>query len=194
MKLLEERIRRDGVIKEGDILKVDSFLNHQIDPELIGAIAEEFHRKFAADDVTKILTIEASGIAIAIEVARVFGVPMVFAKKNQTKNIAGDVYTSKVVSYTHGRVYDVILSKSFLGPEDRVLVIDDFLANGAALNGLLEIISQSGAHLCGCVVAVEKGFQPGGAELRSKGIKLESLAIVESMDASTGDITFRAQD
>ena len=194
MKLLEERIRRDGVIKEGDILKVDSFLNHQIDPELIGAIAEEFHRKFAADDVTKILTIEASGIAIAIEVARVFGVPMVFAKKNQTKNIAGDVYTSKVVSYTHGRVYDVILSKSFLGPEDRVLVIDDFLANGAALNGLLEIISQSGAHLCGCGVAVEKGFQPGGAELRSKDIKLESLAIVESMDASTGDITFRAQD
>ena len=194
MKLLEERIRRDGVIKEGDILKVDSFLNHQIDPELIGAIAEEFHRKFAADDVTKIRTIEASGIAIAIEVARVFGVPMVFAKKNQTKNIAGDVYTSKVVSYTHGRVYDVILSKSFLGPEDRVLVIDDFLANGAALNGLLEIISQSGAHLCGCGVAVEKGFQPGGAELRSKGIKLESLAIVESMDASTGDITFRAQD
>ena len=194
MKLLEERIRRDGVIKEGDILKVDSFLNHQIDPELIGAIAEEFHRKFAADDVTKILTIEASGIAIAIEVARVFGVPMVFAKKNQTKNIAGDVYTSKVVSYTHGRVYDVILSKSFLGPEDRVLVIDDFLANGAALNGLLEIIFQSGAHLCGCGVAVEKGFQPGGAELRSKGIKLESLAIVESMDASTGDITFRAQD
>ena len=194
MKLLEERIRRDGVIKEGDILKVDSFLNHQIDPELIGAIAEEFHRKFAADDVTKILTIEASGIAIAIEVARVFGVPMVFAKKNQTKNIAGDVYTSKVVSYTHGRVYDVILSKSFLGSEDRVLVIDDFLANGAALNGLLEIISQSGAHLCGCGVAVEKGFQPGGAELRSKGIKLESLAIVESMDASTGDITFRAQD
>lgn len=194
MKLLEERIRRDGVIKEGDILKVDSFLNHQIDPELIGAIAEEFHRKFAADDVTKILTIEASGIAIAIEVARVFGVPMVFAKKNQTKNIAGDVYTSKVVSYTHGRVYDVILSKSFLGPEDRVLVIDDFLANGAALSGLLEIISQSGAHLCGCGVAVEKGFQPGGAELRSKGIKLESLAIVESMDASTGDITFRAQD
>ena len=144
--------------------------------------------------MTKILTIEASGIAIAIEVARVFGVPMVFAKKNQTKNIAGDVYTSKVVSYTHGRVYDVILSKSFLGPEDRVLVIDDFLANGAALNGLLEIISQSGAHLCGCGVAVEKGFQPGGAELRSKGIKLESLAIVESMDASTGDITFRAQD
>ena len=194
MKLLEERIRRDGVIKEGDILKVDSFLNHQIDPELIGAIAEEFHRKFAADDVTKILTIEASGIAIAIEVARVFGVPMVFAKKNQTKNIAGDVYTSKVVSYTHGRTYDIILSKSFLGPEDRVLVIDDFLANGAALNGLLEIIDQAGAHLCGCGVAVEKGFQPGGDELRSRGIKLRSLAIVESMDAATGDISFRAQD
>lgn len=194
MKLLEERIKRDGVVKEGDILKVDSFLNHQIDPSLMEQIAEEFYRLFSGDGVTKILTIEASGIAIAIETARVFGVPMIFAKKNQTKNIAGDVYTSKVVSYTHGRTYDIILSKSFLGPEDRVLVIDDFLANGAALNGLLEIIDQAGAHLCGCGVAVEKGFQPGGDELRSKGIKLRSLAIVESMDAATGDISFRAQD
>lgn len=194
MKLLEERIKRDGVVKEGDILKVDSFLNHQIDPSLMEQIAEEFYRLFSGDGVTKILTIEASGIAIAIETARVFGVPMIFAKKNQTKNIAGDVYTSKVVSYTHGRTYDIILSKSFLGPEDRVLVIDDFLANGAALNGLLEIIDQAGAHLCGCGVAVEKGFQPGGDELRSRGIKLRSLAIVESMDAVTGDISFRAQD
>ncbi len=194
MKLLEERIKRDGVVKEGDILKVDSFLNHQIDPSLMEQIAEEFYRLFSGDGVTKILTIEASGIAIAIETARVFGVPMIFAKKNQTKNIAGDVYTSKVVSYTHGRTYDIILSKSFLGPEDRVLVIDDFLANGAALNGLLEIIDQAGAHLCGCGVAVEKGFQPGGDELRSRGIKLRSLAIVESMDAATGDISFRAQD
>lgn len=194
MKLLEERIKRDGVVKEGDILKVDSFLNHQIDPLLMEQIAEEFYRLFSEDGVTKILTIEASGIAIAIETARVFGVPMIFAKKNQTKNIAGDVYTSKVVSYTHGRTYDIILSKSFLGPEDRVLVIDDFLANGAALNGLLEIIDQAGAHLCGCGVAVEKGFQPGGEELRSKGIKLRSLAIVDSMDAATGNISFRAQD
>ena len=194
MKLLEERIKRDGVVKEGDILKVDSFLNHQIDPSLMEQIAEEFYRLFSGDGVTKILTIEASGIAIAIETARVFGVPMIFAKKNQTKNIAGDVYTSKVVSYTHGRTYDIILSKSFLGPEDRVLVIDDFPANGAALNGLLEIIDQAGAHLCGCGVAVEKGFQPGGDELRSRGIKLRSLAIVESMDAVTGDISFRAQD
>ena len=194
MKLLEERIKRDGVVKEGDILKVDSFLNHQIDPSLMEQIAEEFYRLFSGDGVTKILTIEASGIAIAIETARVFGVHMIFAKKNQTKNIAGDVYTSKVVSYTHGRTYDIILSKSFLGPEDRVLVIDDFLANGAALNGLLEIIDQAGAHLCGCGVAVEKGFQPGGDELRSRGIKLRSLAIVESMDAATGDISFRAQD
>ena len=194
MKLLEERIKRDGVVKEGDILKVDSFLNHQIDPSLMEQIAEEFYRLFSGDGVTKILTIEASGIAIAIETARVFGVPMIFAKKNQTKNIAGDVYTSKVVSYTHGRTYDIILSKSFLGPEDRVLVIDDFLANGAALNGLLEIIDQAGAHLCGCGVAVEKGFQPGGDELRSRGIKLRSLSIVESMDAATGDISFRAQD
>ena len=194
MKFLEDRILRDGKVKEGDILKVDSFLNHQIDPELIAKLAEEFYRQFSEDRPTKILTIEASGIAIAIETARVFGVPMIFAKKNQTKNIAGDVYTSKVVSYTHGRTYDIILSKSFLGPEDRVLVIDDFLANGAALNGLLEIIDQAGAHLCGCGVAVEKGFQPGGDELRSRGIKLRSLAIVESMDAATGDISFRAQD
>ncbi len=192
MQLLEERIRRDGTVKEGDILKVDSFLNHQIDPELITAIAEEFHRLFADCDVTKVLTIEASGIAIAIEVARVFGVPMIFAKKNQTKNIAGDVYTSKVTSYTHGRVYDIILSKSFLGPEDRVLVIDDFLANGAAMDGLIEIIKQSGAKLCGCGVAVEKGFQPGGKELRERGVRLESLAIVDSMDASTGKIVFRS--
>ena len=194
MKLLEERIKRDGVVKEGDILKVDSFLNHQIDPSLMEQIAEEFYRLFSGDGVTKILTIEASGIAIAIETARVFGVPMIFAKKNQTKNIAGDVYTSELVSCTLGRTYDIILSKSFLGPEDRVLVIDDFLANGAALNGLLEIIDQAGAHLCGCGVAVEKGFQPGGDELRSRGIKLRSLAIVESMDAATGDISFRAQD
>ena len=193
MKFLEDRILRDGKVKEGDILKVDSFLNHQIDPELIAKLAEEFYRQFSEDRPTKILTIEASGIAIAIETARVFGVPMIFAKKNQTKNIAGDVYTSKVMSYTHGREYDIILSRDFLTSSDRVLVIDDFLANGAALRGLIDIIRQSGAYLCGCGIAVEKGFQPGGRELRSEGIKLKSLAIVESMDAATGSITFREE-
>ena len=193
MKFLEDRILRDGKVKEGDILKVDSFLNHQIDPELIAKLAEEFYRQFSEDRPTKILTIEASGIAIAIETARVFGVPMIFAKKNQTKNIAGDVYTSKVMSYTHGREYDIILSRDFLTSDDRVLVIDDFLANGAALRGLIDSIKQSGAYLCGCGIAVEKGFQPGGRELRSEGIKLRSLAIVESMDAATGSITFREE-
>lgn len=191
MKFLEDRILRDGKVKEGDILKVDSFLNHQIDPELIAKLAEEFYRQFSEDRPTKILTIEASGIAIAIETARVFGVPMIFAKKNQTKNIAGDVYTSKVMSYTHGREYDVIVSKDFLGPEDRVLIVDDFLANGAALEGLIKLVKDSGAVLCGCGIAIEKGFQPGGDELRKKGVHLESLAIVESMNPATGEILFR---
>ena len=154
-------------------------------------LAKEFHRLFKDDGVNKILTIEASGIAIAIEVAREFGVPMIFAKKNHTKNIAGDVYTSKVISYTHGREYEIMLAKDYLSADDRVLVIDDFLANGAALRGLIDIIRQSGAHLCGCGIAVEKGFQPGGMELRNEGIKICSLAIVESMDAKTGEITFR---
>ena len=191
MKLLIDRIKRDGVVREGDILKVDSFLNHQIDPELMTAIGEEFYRLFQYEGVTKILTIEASGIAIAIEAARVFGVPMIFAKKNHTKNIAGDVYTSKVISYTHGREYEIMLSKDYLKPDDRVLIVDDFLANGAALRGLIDIVHQSGAYLCGCGIAVEKGFQPGGKELREEGIKLRSLAIVESMDAKTGEIRFR---
>ena len=191
MELLKERIRQDGIVREGGILKVDSFLNHQIDPTLMAELAKEFHRLFKDDGVNKILTIEASGIAIAIEVAREFGVPMIFAKKNHTKNIAGDVYTSKVISYTHGREYEIMLAKDYLSADDRVLVIDDFLANGAALRGLIDIIRQSGAHLCGCGIAVEKGFQPGGMELRNEGIKLCSLAIVESMDAKTGEITFR---
>ena len=191
MELLKERIRQDGIVREGGILKVDSFLNHQIDPTLMAELAKEFHRLFKDDGVNKILTIEASGIAIAIEVAREFGVPMIFAKKNHTKNIAGDVYTSKVISYTHGREYEIMLAKDYLSADDRVLVIDDFLANGAALRGLIDIIRQSGAHLCGCGIAVEKGFQPGGRELRNEGIKICSLAIVESMDAKTGEITFR---
>ena len=160
MELLKERIRQDGIVREGGILKVDSFLNHQIDPTLMAELAKEFHRLFKDDGVNKILTIEASGIAIAIEVAREFGVPMIFAKKNHTKNIAGDVYTSKVISYTHGREYEIMLAKDYLSADDRVLIIDDFLANGAALRGLIDIIRQSGAHLCGCGIAVEKGFQP----------------------------------
>lgn len=193
MKLLEERIQKDGVVREGNILKVDSFLNHQIDPFLLSEIAEEFHRLFRDDKVTKILTIEASGIGIAIEAARVFGVPMVFAKKSKTKNIAGDVYTAKVMSYTHGREYDILVSRDFLGPNDRVLILDDFLANGAALAGLIKLVNDAGATLCGCGIAIEKGFQPGGEEIRKQGIKLHSLAIVDAMDASTGKITFRSE-
>lgn len=191
MQLLKDRIRKDGKVKDGNILKVDSFLNHQIDVQLLEEIGKEFKRLFETDHVTKILTIEASGIGIAVETARAFGVPVVFAKKAKTKNIAGDVYTSKVMSYTHGREYDVIVSKDFLGPEDRVLIVDDFLANGAALEGLIKLVQDSGAVLCGCGIVIEKGFQPGGDELRKKGIHLESLAIVESMDASTGEILFR---
>ena len=193
MQLLKDRIRKDGKVKDGNILKVDSFLNHQIDVQLLEEIGKEFKRLFEADHVTKILTIEASGIGIAVETARAFGVPVVFAKKAKTKNIAGDVYTSKVMSYTHGREYDVIVSKDFLGPEDRVLIVDDFLANGAALEGLIKLVKDSGAVLCGCGIAIEKGFQPGGDELRKKGVHLESLAIVESMDADTGEIVFRHQ-
>ena len=191
MQLLKDRIRKDGKVKDGNILKVDSFLNHQIDVQLLEEIGKEFKRLFEADHVTKILTIEASGIGIAVETARAFGVPVVFAKKAKTKNIAGDVYTSKVMSYTHSREYDVIVSKDFLGPEDRVLIVDDFLANGAALEGLIKLVQDSGAVLCGCGIAIEKGFQPGGDELRKKGVHLESLAIVESMNPATGEILFR---
>ena len=191
MKLLKERIQQDGKVKEGNILKVDSFLNHQIDVELLGEIAREFQRRFADTGVNKILTIEASGIGIAVEVGRIFNAPVLFAKKAKTKNIAGEVYTSKVMSYTHGREFDIIVSKDFLGKDDRVLIVDDFLANGAALEGLISLVEDAGAHLCGCGIVIEKGFQPGGENLRNKGIKLESLAIVDAMDAETGVITFR---
>ena len=191
MKLLKERIQQDGKVKEGNILKVDSFLNHQIDVELLGEIAKEFQRRFADTGVNKILTIEASGIGIAVEVGRVFDAPVLFAKKAKTKNIAGEVYTSKVMSYTHGREFDIIVSKDFLGKDDRVLIVDDFLANGAALEGLISLVEDAGAHLCGCGIVIEKGFQPGGENLRKKGVKLESLAIVDAMDAETGVITFR---
>ena len=191
MQLLEERIRKDGIIKEGNVLKVDRFLNHQMDVKLFQEIGKEFKRRFADEEITKILTIEASGIGIACVAAEVFDVPVVFAKKTQTKNIAGDVYTTKVESFTHGRVYDIIVSKEFLGKGDKVLLIDDFLANGKALEGLAELVTKSGAELVGAGVVIEKGFQVGGDIIRSKGIHLESLAIVESMDEKTGEVVFR---
>lgn len=191
MQLLKDRIRKDGKIKEGNVLKVDSFLNHQMDVKLFQEIGKEFKRRFEDEEITKILTIEASGIGIACVAAEVFDVPVVFAKKTQTKNIAGDVYTTKVESFTHGRVYDIIVSKEFLGKGDKVLLIDDFLANGKALEGLAELVTKSGAELVGAGVVIEKGFQVGGDIIRSKGIHLESLAIVESMDEKTGEVVFR---
>ena len=191
MRLLKDRIRKDGKIKEGNVLKVDSFLNHQMDVQLFHEIGKEFKRRFEGEEINKILTIEASGIGIACVVAEVVQVPVVFAKKTQTKNIAGDVYTTKVESFTHGRVYDIIVAKEFLGEGDKVLVIDDFLANGKALEGLTQLIEDSGATLVGAGIVIEKGFQTGGDLIRSKGIHLESLAIVESMDEKTGEIVFR---
>ncbi len=191
MQLLEDRIRAEGKVKDGDVLKVDSFLNHQMDVALFQEIGKEFRRRFAGEDINKILTIEASGIGIACVTAEQFQVPVVFVKKTQTKNIAGDVYTVKVESFTHGRVYDVIVSKEFLGKGDRVLLIDDFLANGKALEGLATLVEMSGATLVGAGIVIEKGFQPGGDLIRSRGIHLESLAIVDSMDEKTGEIVFR---
>lgn len=191
MKLLEDRIRKDGKVKAGNVLKVDSFLNHQMDIALFQELGKEFKRRFEGEEVNKILTIEASGIGIACVVAESFGVPVVFAKKTKTKNIAGDVYTSKVESFTHGRVYDIIVSKEFLGKGDKVLLIDDFLANGKALEGLAQLVEDSGAELVGAGIVIEKGFQVGGELIRSRGIRLESLAIIENMDEETGAITFR---
>ena len=184
MELLKQRIRKDGTVKGNDVLKVDSFLNHQMDVALFEEIGREFLRRFDGCGVNKILTIEASGIGIACVTAQFFHCPAVFAKKSQTKNIAGQVYTTKVESFTHGGVYDVMVSKDFLGPEDRVLIIDDFLANGAALEGLISIVSQAGASLTGAGICIEKAFQPGGERLRSKGLRVESLARIRSMDGS----------
>jgi len=191
MQLLKDRIRKDGKIKEGNVLKVDSFLNHQMDVKLFHEIGLEFQRRFENEGINKILTIEASGIGIACLVAEVFDVPVVFAKKTQTKNIAGDVYTTQVESYTHGRIYDIIVSKEYLGEGDKVLVIDDFLANGKALEGLIQLVKDSGAELVGAGIVIEKGFQVGGEIIRNQGVHLESLAIVESMDEKTGEIVFR---
>lgn len=193
MQLLKERIRRDGVVKEGNVLKVDSFLNHQMDIELFNEIGKEFKRRFADKNITKILTIEASGIGIACVAAQYFNVPVVFAKKAQSINIDGEVYTSKIESFTHKKVYDVIVSRKFLNAEDHVLIIDDFLANGCALLGLLEIVKEAEAVTEGIGIVVEKGFQDGGEKIRRLGIALESLAIVDAMDAKTGTITFRGE-
>ena len=189
MELLKERIRRDGKVKGTDVLKVDSFLNHQMDVELFAEIGKEFKRRFAGCEINKILTIEASGIGIACVVAQYFHCPVIFAKKTQTKNIAGEVYTSKVESFTHGRVYDIIVAKEFLGPGDKVLLIDDFLANGAALEGLAQLVKDAGAELVGAGIIIEKAFQPGGDRLRAKGLRIEALARVQSMNEETG-VTF----
>ena len=191
MNFLEERIVKDGIVKEGNVLKVDSFLNHQMDIDLFDQMGAEFKRRFEGKEINKILTIEASGIGIACIVARHFGVPVVFAKKSKSINIEGDMYITQVESFTHKNTNQVIVAKKFLGPDDKVLIIDDFLANGCALQGLISIVQQAGGKVEGIGIAIEKGFQDGGRVIRNLGYQLESLAIVESMDAATGEIVFR---
>ena len=193
MNFLEERILKDGTVKEGNVLKVDSFLNHQIDVSLLDRIGEEFYNRFKDRNITKILTIESSGIGIACFVAKYFNVPFVFAKKAKSVNIDGDVYVAEVESFTHKNKNNVIVSKKFLSKEDKVLIIDDFLANGCALQGLISITEESGAEVVGIGIAIEKGFQIGGRVIRNLGYRLESLAIVESMDHTTGIVNFREQ-
>ena len=192
MRLLEDRIRRDGIVREGNVLKVDSFINHQMDIPLFREMAKEWKRLFAGKPINKVLTIEASGIGIAAVVASEFDVPVVFAKKSMSINLDYDNYETKIQSFTHKKIYNVIVSKKFLTPEDHVLIIDDFLANGCALRGLLEICESVGATVEGIGIAIEKGFQPGGDELREAGYDLQSLAIVEAMDPATGAIEFRS--
>ena len=193
MNFLEERIQKDGIVKEGNVLKVDSFLNHQMDIKLFRQMGEEWKKRFADANINKILTIEASGIGIACIAAEYFDAPVVFAKKSKSINIEGDMYIAEVESFTHKCKNQVIVSKKFLGPEDHVLIIDEFLANGCALQGLISIVAQAGATLEGIGIAVEKGFQQGGRIIRNLGYHLESLAIVESMDAETGKVVFREQ-
>ena len=193
MNFLEERILKDGIVKPGNVLKVDSFLNHQMDIALMDEIGKEFHRRFQDKHITKVLTIEASGIAIAYPVAREFGVPLVFAKKSKSINIEGEMYVAEVESFTHKNTNQVIVSKKFLSPDDHVLIIDDFLANGCALQGLISIVESAEATVEGLGIAIEKGFQEGGWRIRNLGYQLESLAIVESMDAEKGTIEFREQ-
>ena len=194
MNFLEQRILKDGVVKPGNVLKVDSFLNHQMDIALIDEIGREFKRRFADKPITKVLTIEASGIAIAYPVAREFGVPLVFAKKSKSINLDGEMYVAEVESFTHKNTNMVVVSKKFLSPEDHVLIIDDFLANGCALQGLISIVESAEATVEGLGIAIEKGFQDGGYRLRNLGYQLESLAIVDAMDPATGTITFREQE
>ena len=193
MNFLEERIVKDGIVKEGNVLKVDSFLNHQMDIELFDQMGAEFKKRFADRPINKILTIEASGIGIACVVAQHFGVPVVFAKKTKSINIEGEMYTAEVESFTHKCKNQVIVAKKFLSEDDHVLIIDDFLTNGCALQGLIQIVKSAGGTVEGIGIAIEKGFQTGGTVIRNLGYRLESLAIVDGMDASTGEITFREQ-
>lgn len=193
MNFLEERIQKDGVVKEGNVLKVDTFLNHQMDIRLFRQMGEEWKKRFEGTYINKILTIEASGIGIACVASEFFDVPVVFAKKSKSINIDGSMYVAEVESFTHKCKNQVIVSKKFLGPDDHVLIIDDFLANGYALQGMISIVSQAGATVEGIGIAIEKGFQPGGRVIRNLGYHLESLAIVEGMDAATGKIDFRKQ-
>ena len=193
MNFLEERIVKDGIVKEGNVLKVDSFLNHQMDIRLFDQIGEEFKKRFEGTPINKILTIEASGIGIACVAARQFDVPVIFAKKSKSINIEGEVYVAEVESFTHKCKNQVIVSKKFLNPDDNVLIIDDFLANGCALQGLISIVTSAGANVAGIGIVIEKGFQTGGKIIRNLGYHLESLAIVDEMDAATGNIIFREQ-
>ena len=194
MNFLEERILKDGIVKEGNVLKVDSFLNHQMDIALLEEIGQEFRRRFAQKKVTKVLTIESSGIAVAYPVAKAFGVPLVFAKKAKSINIDGDVYVADVTSFTYKTNNQVVVSRKFLSADDHVLIIDDFLANGYALQGLISLVEAADATVEGLGIAIEKGFQEGGKRMRNLGYHLESLAIVESMNAATGEIVFREQN
>ena len=190
MNFLEARIQKDGIVKPGNVLKVDSFLNHQMDIAFLEEMGQEFVRRFAGETITKVLTIETSGIAIAYPVARQLGVPLVFAKKSKSINLDGDMYVAEVESFTHKKTNQVIVSKKYINPGERVLIIDDFLANGCALQGLISLVDAADAEVVGCGIAIEKGFQEGGQRIRNLGYRLESLAIVESMDAETGTVTF----
>ena len=191
MQLLKEKILKDGIIKSGNVLKVDSFLNHQIDVPFVAKLGEEFKKRYEGTQITKILTIEASGIGIASVAAMYFNVPVVFAKKASGSNMDKDVYFTQIYSYTHNKINEVIVSKRFIGPNDHILIIDDFLANGCALEGLIDIVRQAGATVEGVGIAVEKGFQGGGDKLRAAGVRVESLAIIEKMDSQTRTIEFR---
>ena len=193
MNFLEERILKDGIIKEGNVLKVDSFLNHQMDIDLFNEIGREFKKRFEGKEINKILTIEASGIGIACIAAQHFHVPVVFAKKSQSINLEGEMYVAEVESFTHKCKNNVIVAKKFLNPEDKVLIIDDFLANGCALQGLIQIVQSAGASVEGIGIVIEKGFQSGGRIIRNLGFQLESLAIIEKMDVEDGSVVFREQ-